>query len=325
MNPEAVITRLERIAALMATKAKKLEEVVQSRSFPMADLASQLDACNKDMAILETLLAPAYAASPGQKRFNSDESSSIALVTANMVYVPMTLLTKTLLDFLYNEAGECRGEVHMSNSGTTSSSSSGPVSRSKNVERQHAFTSMFCVRITTLLTRVLLLAHFTLKHLKADVPNYVGVIHQCEFFSRCSGILSFCTADLQMLSAPNPFYLPVEKDRLQLLLCGAVLGCTLGEYCHAAYGDVRWSSDITQEMTHLGGGSSDPDPRPSKKAVWAKLTQTATPVTLTSLTKLLTTAAQVGTFFPLQTPLYQSLLTPSLGLESLVRAFLRFG
>lgn len=47
---------------------------------------------------------------------------------------------------------------------------------------------------------------------------------------------------------------------------------------------------------------------------------TTGPIIIRTVTRLLTTAAQVGTFYQHQSPLYQSLLTPSLGLESLVRA-----
>ncbi|MEW5302556.1 MAG: hypothetical protein WDW36_005329 [Sanguina aurantia] len=289
----------------MAAKAAQVQALVLTDDFSPPGLGFLLLECCEDLRAVEDLLAPAYVWTPAGMRYSLADCYPIAQQTADMLGM-LTHLISHLLELLLRHTAPAWGEPD-------------PRQREAVMETQRVFIATFCIPITTILTRALLVVHFTLETVgNRRRPSCVRLLHTHHLFPHCCTIMSLCTNEFHMLSAANPLYLPAQEDRLQVLLCGAMLSCTLGEYAHAAYGDVRWSPDVTEEMTNLDGGSSEC--RPSKREVWAQMAGVTGPIILSTVTRLLTTAAQVGTFYQHQSPMYQSLLTPSLGLESLVRA-----
>lgn len=164
--------------------------------------------------------------------------------------------------------------------------------------------------------------HFSLRRLQAQDVEYLSTLHSELFFPMSCALYSFCTASLEVLSAGNPHHLASTSDRQAVILCGAVLGSTLGAYCHAAYGDVRWFPTVAdaEELACQGvTGSTGPVHR---LAVWRQLTSVfmSPPchVMLETLMVQLCGDAEQGTFYQLQNPLYQSLLSPTLGIDSMV-------
>ncbi|MEW5302557.1 MAG: hypothetical protein WDW36_005329 [Sanguina aurantia] len=287
----------------MAAKAAQVQALVLTDDFSPPGLGFLLLECCEDLRAVEDLLAPAYVWTPAGMRYSLADCYPIAQQTADMLGM-LTHLISHLLELLLRHTAPAWGEPD-------------PRQREAVMETQRVFIATFCIPITTILTRALLVVHFTLETVgNRRRPSCVRLLHTHHLFPHCCTIMSLCTNEFHMLSAANPLYLPAQEDRLQVLLCGAMLSCTLGEYAHAAYGDVRWSPDVTEEMTNLDGGSSEC--RPSKREVWAQMAGVTGPIILSTVTRLLTTAAQVGTFYQHQSPMYQSLLTPSLGLESLV-------
>lgn len=242
------------MAPVMVAKAAQVQALVLTNDHSPPGLGSLLLGCCEDLLTVEDLLAPANVWTPAGMRYSLGDCYPIAQQTADMLDL-LTHLISYLLEFLVKHAAPAGGEPS-------------PSQREAVLERQRVFTASFCIPITTILTRALLIVHFTLENVgNCRRPSYVRLLHNHTLFPRCFAIMSFCTNDFHMLSAANPLYLPKQEDRLQVLVCGAVLSCTLGAYAHAAYGDVRWSPDVTEEMTNVDGGSSDC--RPSKREVWA--------------------------------------------------------
>lgn len=301
-SPSPVKKRLGSLITALVIKANTVQAIMEGSSFALVELAPLLDGCSVDLLAVENLLTPAYAFSPSGNRYSQDECAATAQITASMMVTPLAMLVDKFTQFFIRGEGPCDAPGHTVIRKTLSTSISKAIS----------------MHIITILTRTLLVVHFTLEHIGTSKrAGYVRLIHSCNLIPHCFVILSFSTLDFRVLSASSSAFLSEHQDRLRVLLCGAVLSCTLGEYCHAAYGDVRWSSDVTEEMADQGEGGTCV--RPSKKEVWAQLRQTTGTEIISKVTQLLTTAAEVGTFYSLQSPLYQSLLTPSLGLEMLVR------
>lgn len=301
-SPSPVKKRLGSLITALVIRASQVQDIMEGSSFALIDLAPLLEACSAEFLAVERLLTPAYAFTPTGTRYSPSECAATAQITAGMMTTPLATLVDNLTQFLVRGEGPCDAP------GLTVARKTLSTSASRSI----------CMHIIAILTRALLVVHFTLEHIGTGKrAGYVRLIHSCNLIPHCFLILSFSTLDFRTLSASSSAFLSDQQDRLRVLLCGAVLSCTLGEYCHAAYGDIRWSSDVTEEMTNQGGVGEDI--RPSKKEVWAQLRQTTGTEIISKVTQLLTTAAQVGTFYSLQSPLYQSLLTPSLGLEMLVR------
>lgn len=324
MDVYPVVRRLGRLITALVPKVEKLNEILEASTFLMTDLAACLDTCSESLLSVETLLTPAYVTSSAGVRFTPHECASIAQLTGPMMSSPLAHLLKYLMDFLIHEGGILGSEPETISSEERSRHGAGTSQNHSDskliiIKRQHACAALVCVRISTLVTRVLFTVHLTLKYMGSQLPEYLALLHYCHVFPRCCALLSITTLDLCMLGSGNALFIADQQDRVRVFLCGAMLSCTLGEYCHAVYGDIRWSSSVTEEVGKQGlSGLATPDPRPSKKEVWEQLLGPQVHSTLHKVTEYLTTAAQVGTFYQHQTPMYQSLLTPSLGLESLV-------
>lgn len=280
---------LSRLVAVLAATVADSRKITPAAASSDSDLSSSLDCCSSALLELEIFLAPAYIRPTSGVQISLEQCSAIARFLAQKSTAPVHSLAQHLvasLDLLgYSVFGK------NSNSNTCS--------------------------ICTILSRLLLITHFTLQNLPLNGSpgrrEYVKILHTCSFLETCVGILSGCTNRFQVLSPASPEFLTNNNDRLKVRLCGAVLACTLGHFCHAAYGDVRASSEVIEEI----GGHNDP--RPSKNAVWTSLLAPACRDLLPKLTVMLTNESSSGTFFQQQDPVYRSLITPGLGLHYLVR------
>lgn len=298
MESSPVLKRAGRLIEALTARVGQLQGVIQPKSFRFPDLSSSLDSCNEALSNLEAFLLPAYAASPTGVSYSCSDRSSLAKLTYHMISSPLASLLQHVM------ASMCHGGGH---SGDGNSRAGGP-----NFTR-------FSIPISTIVRRVLLLVNFTLENFDSQTRrDYVTLLHRSEFFPLCCAILSGCTDDFQLLSISGPTALSRPEDRQEILLCAALLGCTIGEYVHASYGDVRWASDIADDEGSSKTKGLSAATCPSKRAVWAQLQSSSCRAILCKATELLTTAAVVGTFYQRQSELYQKLLTPTLGVDSLV-------
>lgn len=280
--------QLTSLLGVLASTVEAAKTITPATSSSHSDLSAALVYCSRALLDLETFLIPGYVQPTSGIQYSLDQCSDMASMLAQLSTIHINLLGQHILASL--------GLLGYSGFGNSSNGNS--------------------VRITDILRRSLLIMHFILRHLPMNATlgrrEYMQLLHNSGFFNTCFGILSGCTNRLQMLSATHPAYLSDHEDRRKILLCGAVLGCTLCDFCHAVYGDVRASSEVIEEF----GGHNDP--RPSKNAIWTSLLAPACREILPGLTTLLTTEAPSRAFYQQQSPLYKKLLTPCLGLHSLV-------
>ncbi|MEW5306826.1 MAG: hypothetical protein WDW36_009264 [Sanguina aurantia] len=322
METAVLLKRVQRLIDALVPKVDALQQTLTSGTFAPTDVSLSLDAVGEALLNLEAFLTPAYVIPNTGVKFSNDDSAAIAKLTTGMATSPLPQLVGCLVDILMHSHDTHSSELSQPASRSSSSvsgsgSGTGRSSDDPPTLAQQAGNAAVCGRVCTVLTRVLMLVHVTLLHMETKRREYVRRLHTVEFFPRCLAILSLSTQDFSILTTGSPSFLSDPNDRICVFLCCAVFSCTLGDYCHSVYGDVRWSSDVCEEITNRPGGEADP--RPSKREVWAQLRTMHMPKGLARVTQLLTTAAQVGTLYRQQSPLYQSLLGPSLGLESLVR------
>lgn len=334
MDTSRVTSRIDRLIKAIVPHSDKLQNLCANQhSFSLAEMSSALHGFSDSLRNLESFLLPAFSTSTSGMRFTSAECCAIADALAVTGLHTLPILMLNILgcldrdEMILGEITEHGSAAAQAPSSATSAPQSfinscpaSSVSNFKASGDTRTLTdslsdpfladSSYYPQLSSIMLHILALVQFTLVHSNDGQSDFLGRLLQAECFPNSCSILLLCTKRFKTpatSSLPQP---STQEDQQRVTLCGALLGCTVGEFCRAVYGAVRNHSDITAAPTNGGG--------PSKREVWAQLQDNICSSTLIRITELLVNAARDGNFYQQQSPMHQSLLTPTLGLEHLV-------
>lgn len=297
MDKRPLTSILGGLVNAMVPAVNHLQQMMLAESYMFSDLLVALDACNKALLSMDRFLAPAYVTSTTGVRFSDEYCAAIAKTTGNVTPDLLVTLAHSLMACL------CSVEEPGRDSDYRAEPSGSP-----------AFSStLLSTQVLQVLNRVLMIARFLLKHMqfRCQAATYIDLLHDLDFFPVCCTILSACTNDFQTHVAGGPRLLSTHD----MLLSAALLGSALWEY-HCAL--RRSLATVITDTTTITRG--DPAARARNTTVWGQLHVSVCQGTLFNVTQLLTRVVDSDAFYSGLSPIHKSLLSPSLGLEHLVRA-----
>lgn len=318
MEQAALVTRLRGLLQPLVTEVGELQQLVLAEE--RSPVASSLASCGDALSDLETFLTPGFITPPSGAKYSPSQCAALAKLTAELMRSTLPSLVQSLTTSLRHidkdrDHGEDDPSSSSSSGGGSGDDGSDGGSSSSHASEPASLTTLF---VASILSRALTILLFTFEHLAPQRPSgeHVKLLHDSNFLSSCCAALNACTASFQAFTPGSPCFLPELDDRLNLTLCGALLGSVLTWYSHAAQASRQWwSADCTDRAGDLVPGGQYRRSRPFS-------THLDLPEVETTLFKLTETVAAsvLECFYQRLPPLQQALLLPSLRLEDLVRA-----